>query len=221
MSVPEQLAADVLARRTQLPKKPDPAVLTGRLVELRPLDPDRDAAQLHAVTCGAPFTLGDRSVGAYDPDECVWRWMRSGPFRDVAAMHAYLVQRDRPEIRLFTACDRATGTPIGASAYTANMPEDLRVEIGSVWYGPIAQGTGHVREAVGLLLERAFALGYRRVAWKCDALNERSRRSALSYGFTLEGIQRSEMIMKGRNRDTAWFAVLDREWPAVRSRTLR
>ena len=107
---------------------------------------------------------------------------------------------------------RHLGIPVGVACLMANRPADLKIELGSIWYGPIAQGTGVAREATQLMLAHAFGLGYRRVEWKCDALNERSRRAALSYGFTFEGIHEAHMIVKGHSRDTAWFRYLVEEW---------
>jgi len=213
--VPESLPADLLARRDRLPKKPAPVVLSGERVELRPLDVDRDVEPLHAVSNGRPFTLGDRHVEAYDPDPVIWRWMRGRPHRDAAELRAYLApQVAAPDTLMMTVVDRPTATPIGVACFMANRPDDLKVELGHIWYGPIAQGTGAAREATRLMLAHAFGLGYRRVEWKCDALNVRSRRSALSYGFTFEGVQEAHMIVKGRSRDTAWFRMLDTEWAA-------
>lgn len=94
----------------------------------------------------------------------------------------------------------------------------MKVELGGIWYSPVAQGTGVNTEAVTLALEHIFALGYRRVEWKCDASNQRSRRAAERLGFRFEGIQDAHYIVKDRNRDTAWFRILDREWPAIRQR---
>jgi RimJ/RimL family protein N-acetyltransferase len=214
----ERLPDEVLARCDRLPRKPDPIVLTGSRVELVPLDVDAHVAALHAVSNGAPFTLGDRTGAAYDADELVWRFMKGGPHPDVASMRAYLEpQVAAPDRLILTALDRSTRTPIGVAAYMENHPADLKIELGSIWFGPIAQRTGAVRESIFLMLAHAFELGYRRVEWKCNALNERSRRAALSYGFTFEGIQEAHYIVKGRNRDTAWYRMLDHEWPAVRS----
>jgi RimJ/RimL family protein N-acetyltransferase len=109
---------------------------------------------------------------------------------------------------------RTTPTPLSG----ANFPEHLKIELGGIWYSPVAQGTGANTEAAYLMLGHAFGLGYRRVEWKCDALNERSRRAAERLGFTFEGIQDAHYIVKGRNRDTAWFRMLDGEWPRVRQR---
>ena len=192
--------------------------LTGAIVELRPLR-EEDFEPLHAVSSGRPFTLGARNVGDYDPEELIWKWMFGGGFRSGAELGAYLAQfATTADVLTLTICDRPTGTPLGVASLMANRPADLKIELGSIWYGPIAQGTGASREATMLMCGHAFGLGYRRVEWKCDARNERSRRAALSYGFTFEGIQEQHMIVKGDNRDTAWFRMLAAEWSAVRAR---
>jgi RimJ/RimL family protein N-acetyltransferase len=210
---PDRLPEDVLARRAQLSVKPAPVVLTGTKVELRPIDLPADVEGLHAVTSGAPFALGDRRVEAYDADELVWKWMKGRTFRDADQLRDHLAPlANEPDVLMLTVRDRPTGHPLGIACYMANRPADLKVELGSIWYGPIAQGTGASREATQLMLAHAFELGYRRVEWKCDVLNERSRRSALSYGFTFEGVQRAHMIVKGHSRDTAWFALLVEDW---------
>jgi RimJ/RimL family protein N-acetyltransferase len=100
----------------------------------------------------------------------------------------------------------------------SNFPEHLKIELGNIWYTPLVQGTGANHEATYLMLRHAFGLGYRRVEWKCDALNARSRHTAERMGFTFEGIQQAHFIVKDRNRDTAWFRILDHEWPAVEAR---
>ena len=206
-----RLPDEVLARRAQLPKKPADVVLTGKLVELRPLVLDRDVDDLHAASSGAPHALGTRRVDAYDPDELIWKWMKGGPFRDAAGLRDYLAaQVAAPDMLPLTVF--LDGKPVGVAAFMANHPADLKIELGSIWYGPIAQGTGASREATHLMCSHAFRLGYRRVEWKCDSNNERSRLAALSYGFKFEGIQEAHMIVKGRNRDTAWFRLLDHEW---------
>ena len=100
----------------------------------------------------------------------------------------------------------------------SNEPAHLKIELGNIWYSPLVQGTGANREATYLMLRHAFRLGYRRVEWKCDALNSRSRHTATRMGFTFEGIQDAHFIVKGRNRDTAWYRILDHEWPDVKAR---
>ena len=216
---PDRLPDDVLARRGQLPKKPDPVVLTGTQVELRAIDFGTDLDGLHAVSSGQPFRLGDRSHEAYDAEEVVWKWMKGRVFRDPSQLRDHLEPlASSDDTLMMTVHHRPTGTPLGIACYMANRPADLKIELGSIWYGLIAQGTGASREATHLMLAHAFALGYRRVEWKCDVHNERSRRSALSYGFVFEGIQEAHMIVKGRSRDTAWFRVLVEDWPALQKR---
>ena len=212
-----RLTDEVLARREQLPVKPAPVVLTGARVVLEPLDLDRDVEALFAVSNGSAVVVGDRSAPAYDPDALIWRWMKSGPHAEVPALRSYLeAQVAAADMLPMVVLDLATSTPVGVAAFMSNAPGDLRIELGSIWYGPIAQGTGASREATRLMLEHAFSLGYRRVEWKCDTLNERSRRAAISYGFTFEGVQKSHYIVKGRNRDTAWYRMLDHEWLEIR-----
>ena len=191
--------------------------LRGELVELRPLDLDGDLDALHAVSSGAPCKLGDRTAPAYDPDARVWRYMSGGPFASASELRAWLApQLALPDALPLTV--RIAGTPVGVACFIANQPPHLKIELGSIWYGPIAQGTGASAEATYLMLEHAFALGYRRLEWKCDSRNEPSRRAALAYGFSFEGIQQAHYIIKRDNRDTAWFRMLDHEWPALRPR---
>jgi RimJ/RimL family protein N-acetyltransferase len=214
-----RLAGAVLARRDALPRKPDPVTLTGRIVELVPLDLERHVEPLHAASDGRAHAWGDRRVDAYDADELVWRYMPGGPFPDASALAGYLgALLAAPDGVCLCVTDAGTGQPLGAVNYQANFPEHLKVELGNIWYSPVAQGAGVNTEATYLLLEHAFGLGYRRVEWKCDALNRRSRRAAERLGFTFEGIQDAHYIVKGRNRDTAWFRILESEWPAIRER---
>ncbi|MGN6109676.1 MAG: hypothetical protein ACTHU0_31505 [Kofleriaceae bacterium] len=130
----DRLPAEVLARRTSLPRKPAPVVLAGARVELRPLDLDAHLPGLHAVSCGAPFALGDRRCDAYDPDERIWCWMKGGPFDDAAALGSYLAAIDAaPDTRALTVIDRATGAPLGVAFLLASTPADMNIELGSLW----------------------------------------------------------------------------------------
>jgi len=215
----EALSDEVLTRAAQLPVKPDPVILEGKRVRLRPLDFERDIEPLHARSNGQPAQLGERSIDAYDPDAEVWRYMPAGPFATSADLAAYLRGLDNtPNLRLLCVDDIATGEQVGAVTLMSNFPEHLKIELGNIWYSPLVQGTGANREATYLMLAHAFGLGYRRVEWKCDALNARSRYTAERMGFTFEGIQDAHVIVKGRNRDTAWFRILDHEWPDVKAR---
>ncbi|MDQ3854797.1 MAG: GNAT family N-acetyltransferase [Chloroflexota bacterium] len=214
----EPLSLGTLARRETLPVKPEAVILGGERVRLAPLELDRDVETLHALSNGKPARIGQREVGAYDPDALVWRYMFGGPFSDADALAAYLrVQVETPDGLCLCVHDAPSDTPIGVVNFVANSPQHLKVEIAGVWYSPLAQRTGANTEATYLMLLHAFGLGYRRVEWKCDSLNARSRAAALRMGFTFEGIQEAHYIVKGRNRDTAWFRILDREWDAVRT----
>lgn len=213
------LSEAILARSGQLPQKPDPVTLLGTMIELVPLDVERDAPTLHARSNGQPIALGDRTAAAYNAEEVIWRFLLDGPFAEMEGLKTYLRgQVEAANGLCFCVRERATGTPIGVVNYINNFPEHLKIELGSIWYSPIAQRTNANLEATYLLLRHAFALGYRRVEWKCDALNLRSRRAATRMGFQFEGIQEAHFIIKGRTRDTAWFRILDREWPELEVR---
>ncbi len=213
------LSADALARAAALPLKPAPVELAGSRVRLLPADVDRDAAALYAVSNGAPARLGDRAVDAYDAEALVWRFMPYGPFPDLAAFTAYLrAQVAAENVLCLCVRDAATDTPVGIATFMSNQPLHLKIELGGIWYSPLAQAGGYNTEATYLMLRHAFGLGYRRVEWKCDSLNLRSRKAALRLGFTFEGIQAYHMVIKGRSRDTAWFRILDHEWPQVQAK---
>jgi RimJ/RimL family protein N-acetyltransferase len=215
----ETLPPDVLARRAALPQKPAAVALDGAIVTLRPLDLATDLAGLFAISSGAPAAVGTRRAEAFDPDARVWRYMSGGPFADARALGAWLEQQlAAPDGLPLAVRDRGTGALLGVANLMANQPAHLKLELGNIWYGPVAQGTGASAEVTYLLLEHAFTLGYRRVEWKCDARNEASRRAALAYGFAFEGIQEAHYIVKDRNRDTAWFRMLAHEWPAAAPR---
>lgn len=214
----ERLPSDVFARRTQLPLKVAPITLTGSLVQLVPLNLDRDVEALHSVSNGQPTTLGDRSTGPYDPDELIWQYMYAGPFSEAAALRAYLCPLVESESGLcLCVFDRLSGRQVGVTNFLNNAPEHLRIELGSIWYSPLVQRTGANTEATYLMLQHAFDLGYRRVEWKCNARNTRSRRAAERMGFRFEAVLEAHVIVKGCNRDSAWFRIRDREWPAVES----
>jgi RimJ/RimL family protein N-acetyltransferase len=187
--------------------RPARRVLTALRFELQPLDPDRDADDL--------FDVGHQDVGA----DLLWTYMAYGPFVTRDAMHAWLKTCAATEDPLFfTVVERETGRRVGMCSFMSIVPDMQRIEIGHIWYAPHLQGSGISIEVAWMLLMEAFErLGYRRVEWKCNALNERSRRAALKLGFTFEGLFRQHMVVKGRNRDSAWFAMIDRDWPAARA----
>ncbi len=175
--------------------------------ELRPLDPNRDVDDL--------FFVGHRGAGA----DMLWTYMAYGPFESVDAMRTWLAACAATEDPLFfTVVERDSSRPVGMCSFMSISPEMQRIEIGHIWYAPHLHGSGISVEVAWMLCSEAFErLGYRRVEWKCNALNERSRRAALKLGFTFEGVFRQHMIVKGRNRDSAWFSMLDAEWPQARA----
>ncbi len=185
---------------------PTRAPVRGTAVTVRPLAPADDLAALYAASHGDPDT------------QTLWTWMPYGPFADRGAMGAWLetcAASMDPAFRVVV--ERASGRPLGMVSYLNIEPWHQRLELGHIWYAPAMQRTRANTEVIRLLLGEAFdRLGCRRVEWKCDALNARSRAAALRLGFRFEGVFRQHMIIKGRNRDTAWFALVDRDWPAAR-----
>jgi tRNA (cmo5U34)-methyltransferase len=210
------LPAEVLERAAALPRKPAPVTLTGSIVRLVPIDLERDVEPLHALSDGRPARWGDRHVGAYDADALIWRYMPAGPFADAGGLRRYLAAAGgAPDALCLCVRCAETDQPLGAACLMANHPEHLKIELGNIWYSPVAQGAGVNSEAARLMLAHVFGLGYRRAEWKCDALNARSRRAAERLGFTFEGIQDAHYLVKGRNRDTAWFRMLASDWTPV------
>ena len=182
---------------------PQKRVLAGSFVRLEPVDPARHAADLFTLSHGSPE---------------IWTYLGYGPFADLATFRAWLTERAQQSDPQFVAViDLSTGRASGMASYLRIAPADGVIEIGHIWFAPAIQRTRQASEAIFLLMRQAFELGYRRLEWKCNALNAGSRRTAVRFGFTFEGIFRQHMIVKGRNRDTAWFALLDHEWPTARA----
>jgi RimJ/RimL family protein N-acetyltransferase len=157
------------------------------------------------------------AANALDADGRMWTYLPYGPFQSATAYHEWMEGVGRGKDPSFYAIvDRATGRPVGVGAYLRIDPRQGSIEIGHLAYSPLMQKTSLATEAMFLFMERAFDLGYRRYEWKCDALNEPSRLAAVRLGFTFEGVFRQATVVKGRNRDTAWYAITDGEWPALR-----
>lgn len=182
------------------------AELEGRFVRLRAIDPENDAGELY------PASHGSRER------ERLWTYMAYGPFSSSKQMQEWLRGCAAcPDPLFLCVMEAGTGRRLGMAAFMNVRPAMRVVELGHIWYRPEAQRTRANTEAAYLMLREAFARGYRRVEWKCDALNERSREAAVRLGFAFEGVFRQHMIVKGRNRDTAWYALLDRDWPRLRA----
>ena len=182
-------------------RRPERTVLKGRLVRLRPLDAGHDAESLHAES----YTD-------------LWTYLPSGPYRDAAEYRERLAVDQRSEDPLFFTLVRLEDEcPVGIASYLRITPEHGVIEIGHIWFGESLRRSTAATEAIYLLAAHAFdKLGYRRLEWKCNALNQASRQAAERFGFAFEGIFRHHMVVKDRNRDTAWYAITDDEWPAIR-----
>jgi RimJ/RimL family protein N-acetyltransferase len=183
-------------------KRPERTRLKGEIVRLAALDPAVHGQALWEGTQG-------------EQKEALWAYLFSGPFADRAEFDAYMATRAGAEDALsFAILDNASGRAVGLAALMRIEPGHRCIEVGNILYTPMLQGTRGATEAMYLMARHVFEeLGYRRYEWKCDALNEASCRAALRIGFTFEGVFRQHMIVKGRNRDTAWFSMLDCEWP--------
>ncbi len=146
----------------------------------------------------------------------LWTYMGDGPYPDRATFEAAIKAKENASDQQFYAIlDSQTRTALGYAAFLRNEPAHRTIEIGNIMFSPELQRTRGATEAICLMLRHVFEhLGYRRCEWKCNALNEPSRRAALRLGFTFEGIFRRHMLVKGLNRDTAWFSMLDSEWPS-------
>jgi RimJ/RimL family protein N-acetyltransferase len=184
-------------------RRPDRTPLEGARVRLEPIDPSRHQIALF--------------VAAGHPE--IWQYLPNGPYEDETSFAALLAANAASDDPLYYAIvdlrDERAG---GMASYLRITPEHGVIEIGHIWFGLALQRTRPATEAIYLLARHAFDdLGYRRFEWKCNAANAASRRAAERFGFTFEGIFRQHQIVKGRNRDTAWYAILDHEWPAIRS----
>lgn len=185
-----------------VPQRPDGAVLEGHVVRLEGMDPDAHAADLFR---------------AYSGHHGLWDYLPYGPFSAAAAYHRWAKDTAMgADPLLYVIRQRATGHCGGVASFLRISPEAGSIEVGHINLSPELNRSRAATEAMFLMMEWAFAAGYRRYEWKCDALNMPSRRAAQRLGFSYEGVFRQATIVKGRNRDTAWFSIIDGEWPALR-----
>ncbi|MBE7220775.1 MAG: GNAT family N-acetyltransferase [Caulobacteraceae bacterium] len=184
-------------------RRPERVPLEGGFVRLEPLDAARHGPALWSALAGAAP---------------VWDYLFDGPYPDEASLAAELARKAASPDPLFWAIvDRASGAAAGFASLMRHDPAHRAIEVGHILFAPALQRRPGATEAMALLAEYAFdGLGYRRYEWKCNALNAPSRAAAERLGFTFEGVFRQHMIVKGRNRDTAWYSMTDREWPAAR-----
>jgi len=182
---------------------PPRAAMQGRYCRVEPLDPSRHALELH-------------EANSLDRQGRMWTYLFSGPFASFDDYRAWMDAKQGSEDPLFFAfVDAASGRAVGLGSYLRIDPSNGTVEVGHLQFSPLMQRTAVATEAMYLMMKTAFDLGYRRYEWKCDALNAGSRRAAERLGFRFEGIFRQAIVYKGRSRDTAWYSVIDKEWPAL------
>ena len=176
---------------------------SGKFVELSPVDPERDAEQLFEASHVNSDCLS------------IWTYMPfSGPFKNVEEMRKWLcLCRDHESYIYLTVRNKADNRAVGMASFVSIVPEMWRLELGFIWYTPSMQRSKLNTETIYLMLCEAFEqLSYRRVEWKCDHLNEKSKAAAKRLGFSYEGRFKDHMIVNGFNRDTAWFAMLESDW---------
>ena len=185
------------------PPRPERERIEGLRCSLEPLSLDAHADALY-------------ESNALDTDGRNWTYLAYGPFDTRAEYRRWIGASSASADPLFYAVvDRATRQAIGVVSYLGIRPSQGSVEVGHINFSPRLQRTPAATEAMYLMMERAFTLGYRRYEWRCDALNARSRKAAQRLGFSFEGVFRQATIYKGRNRDTAWYSIIGDEWPAL------
>ncbi|MCZ6466249.1 MAG: GNAT family protein [Alphaproteobacteria bacterium] len=180
--------------------------MQGRYCRVEPLDVTRHADELFQANCA-------------DTENRIWTYLPYGPFDDFEAYRHWMEKTCLGDDPLFHAViDLKTKNAVGVASYLRIDPANGVIEVAHINYSPALQRTAAGTEAMYLMMKRVFDdLGYRRYKWKCDNLNAGSKRAAERYGFTFEGVFRQAVISKGRNRDTAWFAIIDRDWPATKA----
>lgn len=185
------------------PPWPPDDVLEGRFCRVERLNADTHARDLFAAN-------------ALDATGANWTYLPYGPFSDLAEYETWLAQHAQTADPQFHAIvDSRTGRAVGVASYLRIDADHGVIEVGHINYSPALQRTAAATEAMYLMMRRVFELGYRRYEWKCDAFNGPSRTAAERLGFKFEGVFRQATMYKGRNRDTAWYSVIDSEWPAL------
>lgn len=184
---------------------PPPTPMQGRLVRLERLDPSRHGEDLEGIFLTAP--------------EATWNYLPYGPYPDEASYRSWLSEvAPKPDPMFHAIIDARTGKPCGVASLMRIDQANGVIEVGHIHFGPDLKRSPAATEAIYLFMVRVFEeLGYRRFEWKCNAANAASRRAAERFGFTYEGTFRQAAVVKGKNRDTAWFSLLDREWPQTKA----
>ena len=184
-------------------RQPERTVLSGSWTRLEPVRPDDHAADLFSLSQASPE---------------LWEFMGFGPFADLSDMTGWLAGTAASDDPLSFVVHDEPGRAAGMASFMRVAAAHGVIEIGSIWFAPSLQRTRAASEALYLMMRHVFDdLGFRRLEWKCNAANAASRRAARRLGFAFEGVFYRHMIVKGRNRDTAWYAMLDDDWPAIRA----
>ena len=187
------------------PPHPKGISLDGKLVQLVPMEAEEHAEALF-------------EANQLDTEGTNWAYLPHGPFADLKSYHSWVKENQGLEDPVFLAIvEKTSGRPLGIASYLRIHPAEGSIEVGHIHFSPLLQRTTSATESMFLMMQWAFEAGYRRYEWKCNALNQASRRAAQRLGFSFEGIFRQMMIVKGRNRDTAWFSAIDSEWPALKT----
>src|SRR5215213_9476887 len=185
------------------PPRPPREPLDGRYCRVEPLEIERHAADLHAANSAAE-------------DARDWTYLAYGPFDSLESYTTWMQRVCLGDDPLFHAIiDSATNKAVGVASYLRIDPASGSIEVGHINFSPLLQRTPAATEAMYLMMKLAFDLGYRRYEWKCNALNAPSRAAARRLGLSFEGVFRQAAVVKGRNRDTAWYAAVDRDWPIL------
>ena len=186
------------------PQPPSRTPLAGRYCRLEPLDAKLHAESLH-------------EANALNTDGSMWTYMAYGPFDTAESYRQWAEGASRGNDPLFFAIvDQKTGRAVGVASYLRIDPANGCIEVGHLAYSPLLQRTPAATEAMYLMMDNAFRLGYRRYEWKCNSWNLPSRGAAQRLGMSYEGVFRQAVVVKGRNRDSAWYSVIDTEWPALK-----
>jgi RimJ/RimL family protein N-acetyltransferase len=182
---------------------PPRTAMAGRYCRVEPIDASRHAEDLHRAN-------------ELDPSQRNFTYLSIGPFDSFDAYREWMVSAAKSEDPLFHAIvDASTGKATGIATFMRIDPRNGVIEVGNLNFSPLLQRKAAATEAMYLMMKRAFELGYRRYEWKCDALNAASRAAAQRLGFSYEGVFRQAGVYKGRGRDTAWYAMIDSEWPEL------
>ncbi|MDQ3659264.1 MAG: GNAT family N-acetyltransferase [Actinomycetota bacterium] len=185
------------------PNRPSREPMVGHFCRVEPLDPGRHASDLFRAN-------------ALDTTNGAWTYLPYGPFDTLEAYRDWIEASCLGDDPLFFAIiDYATGGAVGVASYLRIDQANGSIEVGHIKYSPLLQRKPAATEAMYLMMKHAFKLGYRRYEWKCDALNAASRAAAQRLGLSFEGVFRQSRVYKGRNRDIAWFAAIDSEWPEL------